>query len=59
MEDLSEWLMGNSTPPEVWMAILQGLNQWRSDETGGTTAPPSWVRDLIKKQSTCGWQNFF
>jgi hypothetical protein len=59
LERLSEWLSSNSTPPEIRMAIIQGLNQWRRDERSEWSSYPEWLRNIILKQSSCGWRNFF
>jgi hypothetical protein len=41
------------------MAIIQGLNQWRRDERSEWSSYPEWLRNIILKQSSCGWRNFF
>jgi hypothetical protein len=59
LNNLSEWMIGNNTHPEIRRAILQGLNKWRENEPIDLSTHPEWLQSLLKKLSKCGWRNFF
>jgi hypothetical protein len=59
LENLSTWMLENNTPPEIRMAIIKGLKNWRKNDGSEVTTQPEWVLELVRKQSSCGWRNFF
>jgi hypothetical protein len=60
LSGLKEWLMANSSHPEMTRLIIEGLSRWRdgSDLDKVSTTIP-WLHELIIKQTECGWRNFF
>jgi hypothetical protein len=53
MDDREQYASG------IRRVILQGLNKWRANEPIDPSTHPKWLQSLLKKQSECGWRNFF
>jgi hypothetical protein len=60
LQSLEEWLLANSTHPDMVRIIKEGLNRWRAGEdTARMTSKIPWLNEALKKQAACGWRNFF
>jgi hypothetical protein len=56
--DLNEWMSSVNTDPDIQSAILHFLQSWRNNTTPTITLD-SDIAQLIQKQDTLGWQQFF
>lgn len=59
MKGIRNWLMSNNTHPEMTRAIIESLNRLRTEDPSPVMTHIQWLQDLINKQSSCGWHNFF